>query len=137
MQQGLLILLLMCVGAVVYGVCRIAMIIARSYRRESRFLGEGELQVLLATYQYGKAADNGEGKQPEPDVHPPGRLKKQIRSRPPRKPSRRNAAAVLTRHDRSKRSRETRRLRPEANRRTARPRSVRKGASARGPRRRR
>jgi len=139
MNQSLLILLLMCIGAVVYGICRIALIIARSYRRESRFLGDAELQVLLASYQYGKAGEAARRKAAAAAsahrAETPSRT--DARRRLVRRASRRADAAAAIRRDRSKRSRETRRFRPAEKRRSVRPRSARTAASERGRRQRR
>ena len=140
MNQSLLILLLMCIGAVVYGICRIALIIARSCRRESRFLGDADLQVLLASYQYGKA---GEAARQNTAAHAASApkaaapSKTDARRRPVRRASRRIDAAAVIRRDRSKRSRETRRFRPAEKRRSVRPRAVRTGASEKRRRERR
>lgn len=139
MNQSLLILLLMCIGAVVYGICRIALVIARSYRRESRFLGDAELQVLLATYQYGKSGEAARWKTAAPASAPKTEtpFRTDVRRRLVRRASRRADAAAAIRRDRSKRSRETRRFRPAEKRRSVRPRAVRTGASERERRRRR
>ncbi len=135
MDKALLVLLLMCIGAVVYGICRIALIIARSYQRESRFLGDGELKVLLASYQYGKTGAGVPGK-PALTTAPVAKPKARTdaRRRLVRRASRRADATAATRRDRSQRSRETRRFRPAEKRRSVRPRSARTAGSEKGRR---
>ncbi len=52
MEQSLLIILVLCVCMVLYGVLRIAILFIRNSRKERRFLGEGELNIILTHHRF-------------------------------------------------------------------------------------
>ncbi len=52
MEQSLLIIFALCVCMVLYGVFRIAILFVRNSRKERRFLGEGELNIILTHHRF-------------------------------------------------------------------------------------